>query len=66
MINDNQKMQVFDKLIFATHADQIIKLLDKPTTDEEIKFLSNFQYTKNKAYLHSDTEFNAKKKISLV
>ena len=59
---DNQK-QFFDKLVFATHADQIISLLDSPTI-EEINIFTNFQYTKNKVYLHTDTEFMPKNKIA--
>ena len=45
--------QVFDKIVFATHASiKLLDLLDEPTLDE-IEIFSNFQYTKNKAYLHT-------------
>ena len=63
VLDDNDKMQVFDKVIFATHADQALKLLQKSTTDEK-KVLSIFQYTKNKAYLHSDDRLMPKKKLA--
>ena len=43
----------FDKVIFACHADQVLKLIDDPT-DVEIKLLSPFQYQKNIATLHTD------------
>jgi predicted NAD/FAD-binding protein len=60
--NDN-KIQVFDKVVFANHADQAVKLLHNPTTDEK-NILSIFQYTKNKAYLHSDDRLMPKKKLA--
>ena len=61
LISSDEKKHVFDKLIFATHADQIINLLDNPTK-EEINIFSNFQYTKNKAYLHTDANCMPKNK----
>ena len=53
LIDSNNIKHIFDKLIFATHADQIINLLDSPS-EEEINIFSSFKYTKNKAYLHTD------------
>ena len=53
LIDSDENENVFDKIIFATHADQVINLLDNPT-EEEINIFSKFQYTKNKAYLHTD------------
>jgi len=53
ILNSSNNEKVFDKIIFATHADQIIDLLESPTKDEKNIF-TNFQYTKNDAYLHSD------------
>jgi len=43
----------YDKVIFATHADQTLNLIKNPTNDET-KILSNFKYKKNMAYLHKD------------
>jgi predicted NAD/FAD-binding protein len=63
IIDNNEKIQVFDKIVFATHADQAIKLLQNPTTNEK-NVLSVFQYTKNKAYLHSDERLMPKKKLA--
>lgn len=60
-INDNK--QIFDKVIFATHADQVIKLLDEPTA-LEINIFSSFQYTKNRAFLHTDENFMPKNKTA--
>ncbi len=60
-IIDKKKELKFDFLVLATHADQALKLLSDPTLDE-INILSKFQYTKNKAYLHSDTKMMPKNK----
>lgn len=43
----------FDKVIFASHANETLKLLDEPTADEK-RLLSVFHYEKNKATVHSD------------
>ncbi len=43
----------YDKVIFAVHADETLKLISEPTENEK-KILINFQYKKNTAYLHSD------------
>ena len=40
-------------MVIATHADQALNLLDEPTKIEK-NILSNFRYSKNEAYLHSD------------
>ena len=60
IIHNNQEL-IFDFLVLATHADQALKLLGDPTLDE-IEILSKFQYTKNKAFLHSDIEMMPKNK----
>ena len=61
LFDNNENKYVFDKLIFATHADQITNLLESPS-DDEIKIFSNFQYTKNKAFLHTDEDLMPKNK----
>ena len=53
IVDSNNNEKIFDKLIFATHADQIIDLLDTPTLEEKNIF-STFQYIKNNVYLHGD------------
>ena len=53
-INFENKSEIFDKVIMATHPDQAIKLLknlDKTTQN----LLKNFKYQKNVVYLHSDS-----------
>ena len=49
----------YDKVVFATHADEALKLLKKPTKNE-IKILSKFKYKKNIAYLHNETKLMPK------
>ena len=60
-IINNNKEYVYDYLVIATHADQALQILQKPTADEK-SILSVFEYTKNKAYLHSDTLMMPKNK----
>jgi len=43
----------YDKVIFATHADETLRLIQDPTENEK-SILSNFNYKKNLAYLHYD------------
>lgn len=45
--------QVFDQVIFATHADQTQKLLTDLQSDER-EILSTFKFQKNLAVVHSD------------
>ena len=51
----------FDYLVIAIHADQVLDLLHKPTVEEK-KVLSDFEYTTNIAYLHSDNTLMPKNK----
>lgn len=44
----------FDKVIFACHADQALRLLGAPTADEQ-RLLQHFIYQKNTATVHTDT-----------
>ena len=53
IFNKNNTSYSYDILVFATHADQILNLLDKPSADES-KIISNFKYSSNLAYLHCD------------
>jgi len=46
----------YDHVIFATHADTALKLINNPTENEK-KILENFKYKKNVAYLHNDIFF---------
>lgn len=53
----------FDKVIFAAHADQTLKMLGNPTT-EEIRLLSPFKYQPNTATLHTDDYAMPRTKLS--
>lgn len=53
----------FDKVVFAAHADQTLKMLGDPTT-EEIRLLSPFKYQPNTAVLHTDDYAMPKTKLS--
>lgn len=44
---------LFDKVIFASHADQTLHMLSD-ATEKEKKLLSPFSYQKNRATLHTD------------
>ena len=43
----------YDHAILASHADQSLKILEEPTSEED-KILKRFSYVSNKAYLHID------------
>ena len=51
----------YDHVVFATHADVTLQLIDNPT-DNEKKILKNFKYKNNTAYLHTDDFFMPKNK----
>ncbi|MES2591496.1 MAG: FAD-dependent oxidoreductase [Bacteroidota bacterium] len=54
-------IQEFDKVIFASHADQTLQLLDQPTMDEK-RLLSLFKYQYNSATIHTDESLMPKNK----
>jgi len=45
--------EIFDRVIIATHGDQALAIIDKPTWEEQ-RLLSPFKYQYNKAVLHTD------------
>jgi len=45
----------YDKVVFAAHADDTLKLIEDPTELEK-NILGSFKYKLNTAYLHSDTK----------
>ena len=53
----------YDHIVLASHADQSLKMLDKPT-EEEQRILSKFKYVSNHAILHSDEKLMPKKKLA--
>ena len=51
----------YDHVVFGTHADDALKLIQNPTENEK-KILKNFEYKKNIAYFHSDDCFMPRNK----
>ncbi|WP_440682593.1 NAD(P)/FAD-dependent oxidoreductase [Cysteiniphilum halobium] len=61
-ITDQQgTTQTFDKVIFATHSDEALKLLHTATTQER-DYLSAIKYQDNQMVLHSDQRLMPKRK----
>ncbi len=54
-------IESYDKVIFACHADQTLKIIDSPTSDEK-RLLSPFVYQKNVATVHTDESIMPKTK----
>jgi len=52
----NQEPRRFDAVVFATHGDQVLGLLQNPN-DAERDVLGAFQTTRNDTWLHSDTSW---------
>lgn len=52
-VTTSQREEIYDKVIFACHSDQILKIF-KSINDEEKSLLSKVRYQKNQAYLHWD------------
>ena len=53
--------QIFDYVVFATHSDQVLEVLDCGT-DQQKNILSKFLYQKNIAILHNDSSLMPKSK----
>lgn len=51
---DDDGVEQFDHVVLATHADQALRLLGDPTTEER-HTLGAFGYSENETWLHSDT-----------
>ena len=49
-------------MVFACHPDQILKILGKDATAEELKVLSAFRYAPNDTYVHTDASLMPKAK----
>ena len=60
---NDESSDIFDKVIFANHSDQALKLLDDPSPEENM-ILGALPYQKNVALLHTDSEILPNKKIT--
>jgi len=61
-LNNDEKLD-FDAVIFATHSDQALELLEDPTDLEE-EILKSFPYQKNEVLLHTDDTVLPKRKLA--
>ena len=61
IITKNNSVHYFDKVIFASHADETLAMLSNPSK-LEFELLSNFKYQYNKATLHTDSSVMPKNK----
>ena len=52
--DERGKVEWFDRIVIATHADQALSLLVNPT-DDEVTTLKQFTYSANETVLHSDS-----------
>lgn len=59
----NSKEHRFDKVVFACHSDQALKLLSQPSQLED-EVLSKIQYANNEVVLHTDISLLPKKKLA--
>ncbi len=51
----------YDQVVLASHADQSLSMLDKPT-EQEKNILGKFNYVKNEAFLHTDESLMPQKR----
>lgn len=56
IIRENGEPLEFDGVVIATHADQVLPLIEKPTDDER-RLFSVWRYQKNRTILHTDCSF---------
>lgn len=55
------RVETFDHVVFACHADQALRLLDGASAREQ-NLLGKFRYSRNLAYLHRDASLMPKRK----
>lgn len=58
---ENGQKQIFDEVVFASHADETYKMLSDDLK-ADFTLLENFKYQENIAYLHSDESLMPKRK----
>jgi predicted NAD/FAD-binding protein len=55
------KKEKYDEVIFACHSDQVLKILQNPTSDEQ-SIIGSVNYQPNEMILHTDTSFMQNRK----
>lgn len=60
---ESGKRECFDAVILACHANQSLRLLHSPTTDQQ-RLLSPFQYQLNETLLHSDSSVMPERRLA--
>jgi predicted NAD/FAD-binding protein len=61
IVDRTGKVELFDHVVIASHADQALAMLGDPSPEER-RLLSAFRYSRNEAYLHSDTALMPRRK----
>lgn len=64
VIQTPSQTERFDRVIFACHSDQALKILGEHATPEEWEILSAFPYERNVAVLHTDESMLPKRKAA--
>ncbi|ASS49213.1 MAG: NADP transhydrogenase subunit alpha [Candidatus Fluviicola riflensis] len=59
----DDSVHLFDKVIFASHGDQTLRMLEEPTSEHR-RLLSPFKYQYNKATVHTDESIMPKTKLT--
>lgn len=54
--------ELFDHVVFATHADTTLQILGETATEEESRILSAFRYDRNEVVLHTDVSAMPKRR----
>ena len=63
VLKSESNESIFDCVVIATHSDQALKLLAKPS-EEETNILSAIKYTENEVVLHTDEHIMPRRKLS--
>ena len=59
VLDNTGNIETYEGVIFASHADQTLQMLDNPTQDES-DILGSFNYQSNQIIVHSDRKFMPK------
>jgi uncharacterized protein len=61
VVDRSGRAEDFDKVVFACHADEVLTLLEAPSTLER-DILGSFRYQDNEIYVHRDESFMPRRK----